>query len=64
MRKQMKQLTSLILAGVLTGSLAGCMPNKSEQPAPTQVSGFFLRCPHMDGFSLSQSFGDSSSHHT
>lgn len=38
MRKQMKQLTSLILAGVLTGSLAGCMPNKSEQPAPTQAA--------------------------
>ena len=40
MRKRGKQLVSLILAGALAGSLAGCMPTQSKEtaaaPAKTQ----------------------------
>ena len=40
MRKRGKQLVSLILAGDLAGSLAGCMPTQSKEtaaaPAKTQ----------------------------
>lgn len=38
MRKRGKQLVSLILAGVMAGSLAGCMPTQSKDAAAVPVS--------------------------
>lgn len=38
MKKRGKKLVSLILAGAMVGSLAGCMPTKSEETAASEVT--------------------------